>query len=379
MMRSSIAAALLALAAVPGQGATVAAKAQDSQTGPTSLNPATPRPLKQLRAWDNYQPLDAWLGSMLVERFLAPPKPPMVPGGGVLDQCPVLSEWPDEVLVDAPNACTGVVAHAGNWTATGASAASGAGIMGWSVSCSPLGPSLVPVTTYSLPGGGLFGTSSPVPSMAGNSQELRDCTGYLKYTIDEKVYKVPGEADHALCEEYGSCDGVIYTQYFIKDWAGKPMAQTPFLRLFQNRFFIEDNLGKKIAEVKRVGRWSPMSQQCVHNTKKQWLISYADPQKHGSSATFSRPAERWPVAQLVTMMANRDADRMPSGLVAPSACEVEKTGLLIFILCFAAAVIVGGVLLCMRMGVVSLQTFFIEFEQSICPKRMAKPSRPGWL
>ena len=31
-------------------------------------------------------------------------------------------------------------------------------------------------------------------------------------------------------------------------------------------------------------------------------------------------------AELVTIMSTRDGSRLPSGLVAPSLCEVEKTG-----------------------------------------------------
>ncbi|OLQ00352.1 hypothetical protein AK812_SmicGene17009 [Symbiodinium microadriaticum] len=303
----------------------------------------------------------AALDGYLQGRFGQPAGELPAKGDPALDPCPILNSWPDKVEIDAPNPCN-PLASAGGWT----SEAPGSGmplVMTWSQQCSKVGASLVPETTYSLPSGGLFGTSRLVPSLMGNTFQLNDCVGYTRYYIDEKVYHVVGEPDAHACEIYGSCDGSVFLQFIIRDHAGRKIAHTPYLRLFQSSFNIEDTSGLVVAHVERIGHWNPMSKMC--STKgHRWLVKFPDLTLPGASAVFPTAADRWPVAKLVTIMATRDASRLSSGLVSPSVCEVEKTGLLVICMVFLAVALGALYILFLRVGVAPMQNACLDFESS---------------
>eukprot|EP00930_Biecheleria_cincta_P053000 TRINITY_DN3831_c0_g1_i1.p1 TRINITY_DN3831_c0_g1~~TRINITY_DN3831_c0_g1_i1.p1 ORF type:complete len:377 (-),score=70.18 TRINITY_DN3831_c0_g1_i1:75-1205(-) len=333
--------------------------------------------VKDLHAWENFQPGDAVLGALLLGRFRTEPKPAAGGGDPALDPCPVLNDWPDKVEIDAPSPCS-LVGPVGNWNdASSASGATPAAIMGWSQACSTLGGGLVPVTTYTLPGGGHFGSSQLVASLTGNTFQLRDCVGYVRYLIDEKVYQVPGEPDAHACEVYGSCAGTIYIQYIIRDHAGGVLAKTPYLRLFQSSFVIEDKNGLLVAQAQRVGIWNPMSQTCFKDEANRWMVKFPDLNAAGASNVFPTASDRWPLAELVTIMATRDANRLPSGLVATSVCEMEKTGLMAFMVIFSIGILATAALLFLKVGVGPMQVMCLDFEGRFCPRRMLRPTRPG--
>eukprot|EP00440_Ansanella_granifera_P036649 gb/GFBE01039761.1/.p1 GENE.gb/GFBE01039761.1/~~gb/GFBE01039761.1/.p1 ORF type:complete len:392 (+),score=87.70 gb/GFBE01039761.1/:1-1176(+) len=334
---------------------------------------------KDLKAWANFQPADAALGSLVLQSLRAGPSDEPMPAEGdpALDPCPVLNEWPDKVEVEAPNPCN-LLSSGGSWTSA-AHAGSNSNLvpmMTWTQQCSAFGGGPVPVTTYTLPSGGVFGTSQLVPSLTGNTLRLNDCVGYTKYLIDEKVYQVPGEPDPHACELYNSCSGSIFLQYIIRDHAGRTLAQTPVLRLFQSSFAIEDRNGMLVAQVERLGHWNPMSKTCLQGKARKWLVKFPDLASPGSSLIFPTAADRWPVAELVTVMATRDSSRLASGLVAPSVCEAEKTGLMIVVVLFFFAVVAVATLLFLKVGVGSMQMVCLDFEGRFCPRRMMKPTRP---
>ncbi|CAE7196719.1 unnamed protein product [Symbiodinium pilosum] len=308
----------------------------------------------------------AALDGYLQGRFGLPPGELPAKGDPALDPCPILNSWPDKLEIDAPNPCNPLWV-AGAWT----SEAPGSGaplVMTWSQQCSKVGASLVAQTTYSLPTGGLFGTSQLVPSLTGNTFQLNDCVGYTRYYIDEKVYHVVGEPDAHACEIYGSCDGSVFVQLIIRDHAGRKIAHTPYLRLFQSSFNIEDTSGLIVAHVERIGHWNPMSKMCSSKGHR-WLVKFPDLTMPGASAIFPTAADRWPVAKLVTIMATRDASRSSSGLVNPSVCEVEKTGLLVVSLVFFVVAVAALGILFTRVGVAPLQSTCLEFESACCPRR----------
>jgi len=334
-----------------------------------------------LEAWHNHQPFDAAIGSWVLESFYSNPADSYnMPGKGdpALDPCPVLNDWPDKMEVDAPNPCA-ISTSGGNWNINEhSSGSSAARLMSWSQTCSSLGGGLVPVTTYTLPTGGLYGTSQLVASITGNTLRLNDCVGYTRYYVDEKVYHVPGQADAHACEVYGSCDGSVFTQYFIRDHAGKQIARTSYLRLFQSSFTIEDDFGLVVASVERIGAWNPMSKTCdsTNGNGRRWMIKFPDLSSQGASQVFQTPPDRWPVAELVTIMATRDSSRLVTGLVAPSICEMEKTGLMIFVIVFAVGVVAAASILFLKVGMGPMQSWFMDFEGRFCPRRMYRPSRP---
>lgn len=354
---------------------------QGSFATASSLVPETLYEMKPLKAWENFQPVDAAIGSLAVESF--GPLPTEAPKGevdGSLDPCPVLKDWPSVVEIDAPNPCNMLFPLRGNWTRNAKSGSSRTGLqmMNWATSCSAMGGGTVPVTSYTLPNGTAFGTSSLATTLFGTTVKLTDCTGYVRYHIDEKVYNVVGQTDDSACAQYGSCAGTIYVQYFIRDWAGKEIARTAYLRLFQHAVKLQDVNGNLIAEAKRIGSWNPMSHECnPRDPHRKWQIKYPDASKvKGVSAVLSKPSDRWVMAQLVTIMSSRDHNRLSNGLVSPTACEAQKSVLLAVVLAFAFLVISGGAIMFLRVGLVPTQMFFVELEDKLCPKRMLKPTRP---
>jgi len=213
--------------------------------------------------------------------------------------------------------------------------------------------------------------------LTGNTFRLNDCVGYTRFFLDEKVYHVPGEPDAHACEIYGSCDGSVFLQFIIRDHAGRKIAHTPYLRLFQSSFNIEDVNGLLVAQVERIGRWNPMSKTCSGQAHK-WLVKFPDLGIPGASALFPTAADRWPVAELVTIMSTRDGARLPSGLVGPSVCEMEKTGLLVVSLVFLVAAIGAVWILFVRVGVTPTQLICLDFEASYCPRRKRTASLPKY-
>ncbi|CAK8997799.1 unnamed protein product [Durusdinium trenchii] len=311
------------------------------------------------------------LQSYLQSRFSA--ASPVLPGKGdpALDPCPVLNEWPSKLEIDTPNPCT--LSPTGSWTTSEASFDGVPLVMSWTQQCSKLGGGLVPITSYTLPSGGVFGSTQPVPSLTGNTFRLNDCVGYTRFFLDEKVYHVPGEPDAHACEIYGSCDGSVFLQFLIRDHAGRTIAHTPYLRLFQSSFNIEDVNGLLVAQVERVDRWNPMSKTCTGEAHK-WLVKFPELGIPGASALFPTVADRWPVAELVTIMSTRDGSRLPSGLVAPSLCEVEKTGLLIFSIAFLVIAVGAVAILFVRVGVSPTQLMCLDLEARFCPRRKRTPA-----
>mmetsp|Transcript_91546 Transcript_91546/g.112117 ORF Transcript_91546/g.112117 Transcript_91546/m.112117 type:complete len:353 (-) Transcript_91546:106-1164(-) len=297
-------------------------------------------------------------------------------GDPALDPCPVLNEWPSKLEIDTPSPCT--LTPSGSWSTSEASS-DDSGIplvMSWSQQCSTLGGGLVPVTSYRLPSGGLFGSTQPVLSLTGSTFRLNDCVGNTRFFLDEKVYQVPGEPDAHACEIYGSCDGTVFLQFIIRDHAGSKIAHTPYLRLFQSSFKIEDINGLLVAQVERIGRWNPMSKTCSGQAHK-WLVKFPDLGIAGASPLFPTAADRWPAAQLVTIMSTRDGARLSSGLVGPSVCEMEKTGLLIASVVFLVAAIGALAILFVRVGLPT-QQMCVEFEATFCRRRKRTPNFPKY-
>lgn len=282
--------------------------------------------------------------------------PPALP---LAHACPSMDVLPEKLVVDAPDPCRSRFGSDGNWTETGSD--QNATRMRFSLSCSSWAGSFAPVTTYSLPSGELFGTSRRASSILGNSVVIRDCMGYRTHTIEEQIDRVPGEVDEQSCSEYRSCSGTVYLQYIIRDWQGSLVAQTPKLRLAHYSFVVQDGLGKPIAEVTRLGRWSPHTSEC--GLQRQFSIRFIGTKEGGSTSSA-----KFPVAKLVTMMASWEANRQPSGVVAPSACDFKKTGLVITAAGLSA--LLGLLALsCFYMALIPLQNQLYDFEQRVCPKR----------
>lgn len=328
-------------------------------------------------SWSFANATQGALRTYLNGRFGAPSAALPAKGDPALDPCPVLNEWPSKLEIDVPSPCT--LAPSGSWSTSEASPEDSAIplVMSWTQQCSTLGGGLVPVTSYTLPSGGLFGSTQPVASLTGNTFRLNDCVGYTRFFLDEKVYHVPGEPDSHACEIYGSCDGSVFLQFIIRDHAGRKIAHTPYLRLFQSSFNIEDVNGLLVAQVERIGRWNPMSKTCSGQAHK-WLVKFPELGIPGASSLFPTAADRWPVAELVTIMSTRDGSRLPSGLVGPSVCEMEKTGLLIASLVFLVAAVGAVATLFVRVGVTPTQMMCLEFEASFCPRRKRTPNLPKY-
>mmetsp|Transcript_43188 Transcript_43188/g.92146 ORF Transcript_43188/g.92146 Transcript_43188/m.92146 type:complete len:383 (-) Transcript_43188:97-1245(-) len=320
-------------------------------------------------AWANkHQPGDTALGRLLVSRFEERPPARPMPSQSSLDTaaaCPLLIDWPEGVDVTAPDPC-GVVA--GAWSLPG----DGATVLLWEHSCVKAGVGLEPVVTYVTPGGDFFGTSQTVMSLVGSRVEIRDCSGRTQYIISEVVSHEPGRPDLDACETYGSCQGTVWTQLFLYSVEEQLLAKTRPLHLFQSEFDVMDPKGVVIARVSRRGSWSPLAHTCG-GPRRRWSIQFSP----SPPAAFADPATRWPIAEMLTVLSIRDARRRPSGLVPPSACELERSGLLVVVLVLVALSAVGFAIVLYRVGLQHCRDFFFALENRLCPPRMRRPSKYG--
>lgn len=337
---------------------------------PPSLAQFTsPQPPPPMDPWGDGQPFDTALGSYLVSRLTdgATPRtpPPTQSSVDLAPGCPVLQDWPESVEVDAPDTCKSL--PGGAWTAPGGVLGLGEPILAWQRTCWLQAPAV----TYTMPSGDLFGTSETVSVLIGSTEVLYDCRGNPKYSIQEKVYHEVGEADHELCEKYRSCDGVVWLQYFIYDYAdGRTVAKTPYLHLFQDSFDIQDLSGTVIAKVSRRGEWSPTHGECGESRK--WVIDYPTREDVGA---FSNPTDQWPIAEVVTIISVRDLHRRPSGLVAPSGCEIRGYVVELVIAFLLAGCLCSGFILFFRMGLHPLRDYLFDLEDRVCPGGMRVPEK----
>lgn len=317
-------------------------------------------------AWSEGQPFDAVVGAYLAASFREKPTETPPPSASSLrldTECPLLLSWPTALEIAAPDPCA--ESPTGNWTAAGAGGAK-ASLMNWVESCGSVAGGPMPEVAYALPNGGLFGTSKASLAVVGSSMELRDCAGYARYVVTERVVHAAGKPDDEVCRRYGSCDGVVLLQFLLKDPNGTVLAQTTSLRLFQDSFDLKDTSGATLASVSRVGSWTPNGGKCGEPRKWAVRLAYLD-----------GPVQHWAVAALVTIMAGRDARRHSSGLVGPSVCEVSKS------LGLALAVGLGSLVLlvccagCQRVGLPKVRKLLLRMEQAVClrPRPFRQPKQ----
>lgn len=344
--------------AVAAQGAVT--QVFSGAAGGAGEQTAYPPPAPQLD-----HPFDTILGYSLVSLFLDKPtvKPPhnlSVPD--LSFGCPMLVEWPTELEVVLPDPCGGDGAAPGLWRSAGTDV-----LMQWSVDQSFFDWNPAPRVTYSMPSGVHFGTSQKKVTLITTVLMLKDCEHNIRYTIDELVYKQMGDPDPASCQRYGSCDGIVWLQYQIRDQGGFVVAKTHNLKLFQDSFIIYDSDGVEIAVATREGDWSPISTACP----RIWKVTFAS----GTPGIFSRPTSQWPIAEMVTMMAMRDSTRRPDGLVRATPLEYWKwfTLVVMLILFACCCVCVPCCIWIFCSG--PLHYYIDELEKRCCPKRMARPEK----
>lgn len=331
-------------------------------TPPTQFPPPPPR----MYPWADAQPLDTAIGDFMVtgaggDAMFTPP--PSAPAMNIALGCPMLLDWPGEVIVRLPDSC----GNPGNWLAPGTPPTV---LMNWSSSCNIFSPDLAPPINYHTYHEDFFGTSQTKTTLIGTEVRLFDCEGNVRYTIEEKVYKRDGKPDPEACEKYESCDGVISLQYFIKDNMDKVIGQTVYLDLFQNVVTVVAGTGATIATAVRSSGWTPVSEEDC-DIPREWTITYGE----GAQTAFPSPSEQWPIAEMLTIMSVRDGYRRPNGLMKPSLCEVLRGTLSFFIILCALAFAVAFGLFLHNILMNSMRAQLVIFELNWCPKRMKRASK----
>jgi len=331
-------------------------------TTPTELPPPPPT----LNPMTDMQPFDTALGNAIASSFLSPPTatpPPTQEALNLAYGCPVLVGYPEKVVLSAPTGCGST--RAGNWTHP-----QGQQIIKWTETCD-IFTALLPIVKYVLPDGQAFGSSRTRFSFFGNKMEILDCGDNLQYVIEEKIYHSTKFVDKEACDKYKSCDGTVHIQYFMYDKQGRVVAQTPYLGLFQGKFPVADATGMPIAEVEKMGAWSPWDKCPLYKEEMKWsILSAAAP-----PGIFGVPENRWYISVMVNMMMLRDADRMASGMVIPTQCEIMNVVILaVAVLLLIILVIALSVLFYMYI-LRPARLFFYNMEQQFFPHTIYKPSK----
>lgn len=304
-------------------------------TEPTAFPPPPPA----LEPYKDMQPMDTKIGNYFVSRMVASPTMTPPPSQAAIDLaygCPVLLNWPVEVAVGAPDPCSTKVGGdiSANWTADGSP------ILSYTESCAVFdlaNRDASPLVSYQLPNGDFLGASQEKTVLKGVTLELRDCQYSTRYVMNERVIHQSGTPDDNACEKYGSCDGVVYVQYILKDALDQVVAITPYLNLFPESFQINDVAGNEIATASRSG-WDPVHVDCANKVDRHWLLRFAT----SPAGIFSKPAERMWIAQMLTMIALRDSKRKSNGMVEMSDCQIMKmvlTGLTFLTMCLCGCCI----------------------------------------
>lgn len=346
-------------------------------TEPTAFPPPPP----VLHPWQDNQPMDTAVGNYIISGFITPPTATPPPTQESLDlafACPVLLTWQNEISVSVPDECQSE--SSGNLTGVN----DGPLLLNWETTCldHPPGlhtPQFSSMTTYTTDNGDLFGTSGlEAQGPWRDVIVLRDCGGVAVYTIEEKVYKQDGEPIEEVCQKYGSCDGVVYLQYFIKDASGTTIGMTPYLTIFQRSFTITDPNGILIASASRNG-WDPKGANGIQKPsectgeRKVWHLKFAA----NPPGIWQSTANQWPIAEMMTMLSQRDMLRKPNGRVIWSNCEVMKaTGLFSSIVLLILACMCCPFFLFIFCSGPCAKSFHY-FEKRYYPERMGRPSMYG--
>lgn len=331
----------------------------------------------QLDPWEDVQPIDTQIGNYFTSNRGEDDIDLAAPNMTAMDLevgCPLLLSWPTDVDVVAPDPCGG----RGIWpwyTPPNGGWANGGNLsdkmVEYSTSCGFFTKEFAEVITYRLPGGDLFGTSQTATTLYGTRVLLRDCSGRTRFIIDEKVYRREGAVNADACNKYGSCDGTVFLQYFVRDQSERIIAETPYLNLFQDQFEVISPAGPPVAMVSRLGEWSPVSGECGEKT---WTIKY----NAGAGGIFLNAEQRWPIAEMVSIMTHRDQFRRSSGLMRPSACEVSKVVVYFLLVLIAIFLFFFGGFFFQQVIRTRLQIFLLRLELWFCPKRMNKASNHDW-
>jgi len=322
-----------------------------------------------LDPWADHQPLDTVIGNAVVNPLLPEPTqtpPPTQLSIKLASGCPLMQEWSDKVLVDAPDPCSQNGPWGkptGSWTKAAEDSGDTSELLRWEETCNIMsfGASFEPIVTYRAPHGDLFGTSQTLTTLVGTTMELRDCVNHPLFTVSEKV------SDNA---------GTIWIQYLIRNETLHLVAQTTKFHPFANEFGVLDHSGTRIADIAREGSWQPS--ECEPNAgPRRWRISYA--QDIRDSSMWADPMQQWPVSQMVTMMSLRDTRRRENGLASPPPChEVKIVSQTVLIVIFLSAIGAAAILF-LQVGLMPMRAFMWYLQNRFCPPRMRVPLKHrGW-
>lgn len=336
-------------------------------TTPTELPPPPPT----LNPDTDMQPFDTRLGNWMAASFLAPPTVTPPPTQEALDLaygCPVLLGFPTTVQVEVPNQCPNqylsTSARNGTWKHP-----QGLKLMLYEEICD-IREATLPFIKYLTPAKELFAYSRTRFTLFGNIMEIVNCGDQIRFTIEEKIYHQTGFTDEEKCRKYKSCSGTIFLQYYIKDHLGKTIGETPYINLFQDKFDIsEPGSGMLIATIERMGLWSPWD-TCT-DYEKLWMIKFPA----APPGIFGAAENRWPIAILLNMMILRDTDRMSSGMVKPSTCEIRNVVILSVLIVVTLIMIILLSFLFMHYCFAKAKLFFWNMEVTLMPHTMYKPSK----
>eukprot|EP00446_Apocalathium_sp_SHHI-4_P007699 CAMPEP_0177163330 /NCGR_PEP_ID=MMETSP0367-20130122/6358_1 /TAXON_ID=447022 ORGANISM="Scrippsiella hangoei-like, Strain SHHI-4" /NCGR_SAMPLE_ID=MMETSP0367 /ASSEMBLY_ACC=CAM_ASM_000362 /LENGTH=455 /DNA_ID=CAMNT_0018609155 /DNA_START=31 /DNA_END=1396 /DNA_ORIENTATION=- len=339
------------------------------------LNVTTPTlvpPTARLDPWSDAQPVDTAIGTLIVSGFQERPTQTPPPSQNSLDVvmagCPMTLTWPVEVSVTTFNPCDS--SQIASWL----DAATNEPILEYSQSCSPFRAGMAPILSYSLiEGGHLMVQSQTITTLTGSKIALMDCRGMTRYLLEEKVYHEKKGKDMTSCEKYGSCDGIVWIQYFMYKANGTLVAQTPYLHIFEPSIKVVDpKTGVTIATATRIGSWEPGYSDC--QGERRWHLVYAPPEEQ-PAGPFASPTEQWPLAAMLSVISIRDASRNPNGLVSPTWCELWKGSTSLMVLGAVVVALGMAALVFLRDVVPPLTAGLYELEVRILRRRMFVPSK----
>lgn len=293
------------------------------------------------------QPLDAAVGASIIDFFIDDPENAKSVSE-VSSSCPTLTDFPDEVTIDAPNPCGDTNLTKGYWKDSTTNFAS------WEETCSLFDLSLMPKQKYSTPDGDLLGESQMKSTAFGTYFSFSDCEGRGKVTLLEAVYLDAG--------------GTVYLQYEFFN-VSHTIARTGYIKLFSNDFKLSDMEGNTIVTIARSGDWTPTSDECTTDGR-QWAV------KFDSAGPFAEPEDRWPVAYMVTALSLRNRLRRDSGMVSFSWCTIGKT-LFWLSICGILVALTVGIAVCLVRSrcVMKSQRWLHAAEHKVLGKRKHIQSR----
>lgn len=225
--------------------------------------------------------------------------------------------------------------------------------------------------------------------LTGDTYELFNCLGVLRYTIEEKLVRIhsmgPGWTTMRM-HDITRGKPAYFMRYFIRHPNGTVVAKSNLFRQHSNsvNFTLQQSevdddpaTGPLIAVAKRQGIWTRNGWRNQSGEAREWRVTFPTSAKSIDSAATVMDI-RFAATAVITLMAIRDETREITGLtyVGEGSAAKEVLSGWLYVIIFAILGLIAFMVM-QHYGIPArMRIFLFEVEARFMPKRPTKLRQP---